>query len=275
VVVIPFNVLDLLGGPDGPLHGTARAIVEFALAIADFALVLPLISALHVHAVDDVREGREPALGSVARRGIATLPVWSPAALISWLGIAAGFLALIVPGVLLLLRWSVVAQAATLESRGWQEALSRSTVLTSGRYRHVLGLGLLLLVITELPYFALNFAFGWHTTTVLLFLLRTAINVGVSSFSALAVGLLYFDLTARFRQEGREFSGAGRNPELGDPLTPFAYTDENRPPGWYVDPEQPRRMRYWGADGETGWSKRTARTPKQTLAQWRDLRWKR
>jgi hypothetical protein len=271
VVVIPYNVLDLLGGPDGPLHGAALAIVGFALFIGDFALVLPLISALHVHAIDDVRQGREPVLGSVARRGLRTLPVWSPAALISWLGIFAGFVALIVPGVLLLLRWSVVAQAATLDSARWRDALDRSRLLTSNQYGHVLALSLMLLVIDEVPSIPVDFAFGLGKTTVVSFLLRTAISVVTSSFSALAIGLLYFDLTARFREEGREFTGSRRGPELGDPLTPFAYTDENRPHGWYVDPEQPRRMRYWAAGDKPVWSQRSTKTPGQTLVEWHNF----
>jgi hypothetical protein len=64
-------------------------------------------------------------------------------------------------------------------------------------------------------------------------------------------------------------------PHAGHSLDPGVYTDEGRPPGWYVDPDKPWRMRYWRTGKETGWSKKTTKTPKQVLDEWRDLRWRR
>jgi hypothetical protein len=44
------------------------------------------------------------------------------------------------------------------------------------------------------------------------------------------------------------------------------YSDAERPAGWYVDPDSPKRMRYWQEQGRwTG----SSRTPKAVLAQWR------
>jgi hypothetical protein len=280
VVVIPYDALYLLGRPNGPLHGPVRVAVELVLTVADFSLVLPLISALHVHAVDDVRQARTPKVGSVARRGLATLPMVCAAATVSWLGIMAGLVALIVPGILLFLRWSVVAQVAALGGHGWRDALERSKSLTEGFYRHIFALFFLVVLITSLPSLPIDLAFGLGTTTVASFLVRTAVGVATSSFGALAIGLLYFDLSARSREEAREpvvpeastdapLSAPASGP--GDPLTPDGYTDENRPPGWYIDPSHPRRMRYWAAGGELRWSGSTAKTPGPTLAEWRDL----
>jgi hypothetical protein len=61
----------------------------------------------------------------------------------------------------------------------------------------------------------------------------------------------------------------------GHPLDPMSWSNEDRPAGWYVDLESPWRMRYWAADGKFAWSGRTAKTPKQTLAEWKDPRWAR
>jgi hypothetical protein len=44
------------------------------------------------------------------------------------------------------------------------------------------------------------------------------------------------------------------------------YSDAERPAGWYVDPDSPKRMRYWQEQG--GWTGST-RTPKSILVQWR------
>jgi hypothetical protein len=101
----------------------------------------------------------------------------------------------------------------------------------------------------------------------------------------LATALLYFDLTARHHAE--EVEPVGSAPAIlptrsgptaeptGHTLDLASWSDENRPPGWYVDPSTPGRMRYWGADGTQTWSKRTAKTPKQTLAEWQDLKQRR
>ncbi len=279
VVIVPYEVLDAIPAL-GLVHGVANGLIGFALGIADIALVLPLISALHVYAVDDVRQGRQPDIGSVARRGMATLAVVSPAVLLSWLGIMAGLIAVIVPGVLLYLRWSVVAQTASLEAKDWRQALARSRVLTYGRYRHIFALLLLVAVITWSPSLVIHIIFGLKTT-VASFLIDAVISIPVTSFTALATAMLYFDLTAREKAETAELetkpepvvtvSGREVAPR-GHPLDPASWSDADRPSGWYVNPDSPWRMRYWLADGAGVWIKRSAKTPKATQAEWRDMR---
>jgi hypothetical protein len=282
-VVVPYQVVVLLATEVGPTGGVRLSFLDsmVLLAIQSF-LVTPLISALHVHAVDDVREGRDPALGSVARRGLITLPVVVAAAIISSFGIAAGFVALIVPGVLLLLRWGVVAQAAALEGEGWIDALRRSRELTKDNYLHIFGTWVLLWIVGGVPLVALGAA-THHSTAAVPFILGLALAILVRSFTALGTALLYFDLKARLQAARRPApvpsapeSSSGRVvPPTGHPLDPASWSDEDRPAGWYVDPDSPRRMRYWAADQAQTWSKRTTKTPKATQSEWRDLRWAR
>jgi hypothetical protein len=282
VVVVPYEVLETLPRL-GLLHGAARGWVEFALGIGEVALVLPLVSALHVYAVDDVRQGRRPRIESVARRGLARLRVISPAVLLTWIGIVLGLVALVVPGILLYARWAVVAQTGSLDAMSGREALAQSAELAHGNYRHNLGLLLLVFLITSVPYALLTFAFG--TTNALgPFLIRSALAVVTSSFAALATAFLYFDLKARLRSapapggpstaaaEPRSISGRIVAPD-GNPHDPASWSDEDRPRGWYVDPDAPWVMRYWTADPGQTWSRRSAKTPKAIAAEWRDLRW--
>jgi hypothetical protein len=278
VVVLPYQALEAIPQLE-LLHGAAQGWLSFALVVGDLALVVPLVSALHVYAVDDVREGRQPEISSVARRGIATLSVVSPAVFLSWLGITLGLAALIIPGIALAARWAVVAQTGSLGAKSWQEALTQSKHLTDGRYRHVLGLLFLVFLITSLPYAVLIPAFGLKSTALAPFLIHSALAVVTSSFTALATAFLYFDLTTRMRTEGPGKPAAPPPPRLdptippdGDPRDPGSWSDEDRPVGWYVDPDAPWVMRYWAADGQGRWSKRTTKTPKATLAGWRDMR---
>jgi hypothetical protein len=283
VVVVPYELIVLAVTGVGPLaQGSLGFGPSMLLNLIDLALIQPLISALHVHAVKDVRDGTRPELRSVTRRSLRVLPVVSAALVMSFLGATVGLVALIVPGILLFLRWSVAAPAAALEDEGWTTALKRSAGLTDGNYQHVFGLFLLVYLIGSVPSFALVKAFGHTDTTAASFLADTALQVIIRSFTALATALLYFDLKARFGmgpavEEPRmpaTLSGRTVAP-TGHPQDPASYSDEDRPPGWYVDPDKPWRMRYWAADGKPGWSKRTAKTPKETLAGWKDLRWKR
>ena len=275
-VVVPYQVIVLLATGAGPLaEGKLSFLTSLLLLAIGSFLINPLISALHVHAVDDVRNGRQPTIGAVARRGMLTLPVVVAAAIISSLGIAAGFVALIVPGVILTLRWAVVAQAAALEGGSWTDALRRSHKLTEANYMHVFGLGVLVGVIAVVPNYLLGLAFGHSTTTTASFLAGVAVGILIRSFSALATALLYFDLKARFRTAPARGtvptpqSSSGRIvPPTGHPLDPDSWSDEDRPAGWYIDPVEPIRMRYWPAGKSPAWSKRRARTPNKTWEEW-------
>lgn len=274
VVVVPYEALLLLDEFVGPAHSWVAALVYLAFNVAEFALVIPLISALHLFAIEDLREGREPELAPVFRRGLASLRVVSPAVFLSWLGIFAGFLALIVPGVILAIRWAVVAQTGALETTSWRKALTRSAALTERNRGHVLGLFALIFLINTVP--TVIYILVFHSSfTVGSVVVGAAFDVLTSSFTALAIALLYYDLRARFlikpapAPEPRSASGRVIPPS-GHPLDPASWSDEDRPAGWYVDPETPSRMRYWTADGSGQWSKRTAKTPKATQTEWKD-----
>lgn len=60
--------------------------------------------------------------------------------LLYFLGIAAGFVALVVPGLMLLAAWAVVVPVRLIEKTGILDALSRSAELTKGHRWAVLGL---------------------------------------------------------------------------------------------------------------------------------------
>src|ERR1019366_6866137 len=89
--------------------------ISLLLLLLRSALITPLISALHVHAVVSIGQGRRPRLGAIALRGVHVLPVVAAADITATAGIILGLVALIIPGILLMLRWAVVAQAAALE----------------------------------------------------------------------------------------------------------------------------------------------------------------
>jgi hypothetical protein len=122
-VVIPYWLIVLLIDGSGPLgqahHGASAVLIVTLLGVL---LVTPLISALHIHALTVIGEGRQPAIGAVLLRGVRVLPVVAAAEIVAGLGIVIGFVFLIVPGVILAIRWAVVAQAAAIERVDWRNA---------------------------------------------------------------------------------------------------------------------------------------------------------
>jgi hypothetical protein len=202
-VIAPYELVVLAATGHGPLASSAHQNlgVTYLVELVDLALVGPLISALHMHAVVLISERSTPRLGDVALRGLRVLPVVAAAAIIAALGIGVGFLALIVPGVLLLLRWSVVAQVAAVENEGWQAALARSRELTRGHYRHILGL----VVITALLGAGIQAGASSIPVGAASGAASVALGIAsrtiISSFSALTLALLYFDLRARANPE--------------------------------------------------------------------------
>jgi hypothetical protein len=198
-VIAPYDLVVLAATGSGPLatgvHGNAE--VPLLLDLLNLTLVGPLISALHVHAVVLIGEGDRPRVGEVALRGLRVLPIVIAAEIMATLGIALGFLALIVPGILLSLRWSVVAQAAAIEREGWLPALRRSGRLASGHYWHIFGLvlltGLLTLgVMRGAGAIPLGSSSGSGSVV-----LGIAVHTLTASFAALTLAMLYFDLRAR------------------------------------------------------------------------------
>lgn len=198
-VIAPYELAKLAVTGAGPFggggSGNAGAVALFQLIY--YVLVGPLISALHVHAVIDMGAGRAPKLGDVAMRGLRVLPVVAAAEIIAGLLIALGFIALVIPGIILSLRWAVVAQTAAVDNEGWLPALRRSRTLTQRNYLHIFGLQLTVGVLTA----GVGFIFGVATTgkwaDVGSVLLGIAVYTVIASFTALTLAILYFDLRAR------------------------------------------------------------------------------
>jgi hypothetical protein len=212
-VMAPYDLGVLAITGSAPLGGGASrgAGVLFVLSLLRLSLIGPLVSALHMSAVMSIGRGETPRVGPVAMRGLLVLPIVAAAEIVASLGIAVGFAALIVPGVLLSLRWAVVAQAAAVDREGWMPSLRRSGELTDGHYGHVFGL----LAVTGVLSFAVRLGaraiLAGNASGFASVLLGVAVDTVLASFVALTLALLYLDLNARLanppsvRRQAREY----------------------------------------------------------------------
>jgi hypothetical protein len=198
-VIAPYWIAVLAINGTGPLAGSGQEGlgVFYLLLFLDSALVGPLVSALHIQAVVRIGQRDTPRLAQIAMRGLSVLPVVAAAVIVADLGIALGILALVVPGVLLALRWSVVAQVAAVEHEGWIPSLGRSRELTRGHYWHILGL----FVVTALVNGGVNLGAEalplGSTSGAASVAVGIATHTITASFSALTLAILFFDLRAR------------------------------------------------------------------------------
>jgi hypothetical protein len=203
-VVVPYDLLSMAITGVGPL--AFRPHVSFTehlpLELLSFSLVGPLVSALHMHAVALIGEGRRPRIGEVAKRGLQVLPLVAAAEIVVNLGLIVGYALLIIPGLVLSVRWAVVAQVAAAERSPWRLALARSARLGSGRYAGIFGILAVLGVATLAIRAGVALADGGWTlnarsTSVTSVALGMLVNVVTASFAALTLAILYFDLRAR------------------------------------------------------------------------------
>jgi hypothetical protein len=200
VVVAPFGLLvdgvwgrALADGADGKGPPAQRYTSLFLAAY----LLPTLVTALVVRVVEGLGRGEAPAAGAALRRAA---PVVLPTLLVvavAGVGVAAGLLALIVPGVYLAVAWFFAAQVVVLEGvRGPRRALGRSRALVTGLWGHVfvrlLVSGLLFSLIGLLVQ--LVGAAGGPALYVSGVIVGQAIAL---SLTAIAGTLLYFDVRAR------------------------------------------------------------------------------
>lgn len=195
-MVAPYELLVLAATGRSPFAKQPHLFTAIVLTVIEFVIVSPLISALYIHAVRSIDAGQAPRLSRVAVRGLAVLPTVAAAEIIATLGIAIGALAFIIPGVILLIRWAVVAQVAAVEDTDWVTALRRSGELTAGHYLHVLGVvfaaGVIAALVTNLGVTIVR-----EQVTVPALTLGIVVETTARSFVALTLAVLFFDLLAR------------------------------------------------------------------------------
>ncbi len=116
-----------------------------------------LQGALTRASVDDLSH-KGVSLGAALGDGLRYFFPLFIVALLVGLGVLVGFFFLVVPGLILIVRWAVSAPAAVIEREGPSHSIGRSAELTSGYRWAVFGLVLLYLVFAYAVSIGLQFA---------------------------------------------------------------------------------------------------------------------
>jgi hypothetical protein len=197
LVVSGIGLGQLSGGFDS---GTTRAGVGVVVA-EDYLLVGPLISAMVIHALLAVADGRRPQIGPAIMSGLEAFRPIFVAVVIGAAGVILGFFVFILPGIWLGVRWFFAPQAVVVDGRRGVAALERSAELVQGSWWRVAGVILFIIVVATIagsviqaPFIAL--ARSADSSAVWL-AGNTVASALTTPFEALMITLLYFDLLAR------------------------------------------------------------------------------
>ncbi len=166
---------------------------SFAIAILFWALSV-LYQGMVVELVQDLQSGRRDhsVIGLIRSVEPVLLPLMAVSVLFA-LGVAIGFVLLIIPGLILLVRWSVVAPVTVLERPGVFAAFRRSAELVRGNGWAVFGV----IILVSLAVLVVSFAVGLASASlgaVGRALVQWVVNAAVAPLSALSASVIYFVL---------------------------------------------------------------------------------
>jgi hypothetical protein len=182
----------------------AAATLLLDLVLGNFGLLVALVLSFVgifwlegaiVLAVQDVRDGRvdlstqetlskvRPFLGALIGAG-----------LLAGLGILVGFILLIVPGLILLTWWSLIAPVIVLESSAVIASFGRSRELVRGHGWQVFGVIVVSFLINVVASIILSLALSWLSSGPRSFVQSLVSNTVITPFIAAAWTLMYFKL---------------------------------------------------------------------------------
>lgn len=170
----------------------------FALAILALATVVvgtTWLQGAFVYAVQDARDGTfDASIGEVFSRVSSSIAPLVLASLLAGLGIAFGFVLLILPGLFLLTIWAVIAPVIVVEKRRALDAFGRSRELVRGHGWTVFGIVLITGLLSGVATTLLQAAFSFLPRFLEIFVGSTIAQSVVAPFSAIAIAITYFRL---------------------------------------------------------------------------------
>jgi hypothetical protein len=187
-------LIGIAGLINGILRTTDSLILELVGSIITLVATV-LYTGYVVKLVQDVRDGRldqsMSELFSAAAPYIGTLILNG---ILYGIAVFFGFIALIVPGLILITIWAVVAPAIVVENQGVIEAFGRSRDLVRGNGWNVffaIVLAFLILAVVYIVLGAIGVGIGDDAGTVVASVIA---NVIAAPVAALVSSILFFDL---------------------------------------------------------------------------------
>lgn len=211
MALIVYLVVDLLNALVATLFGHGAGV---ALLLALITTVVSLVGTFWlqgalVYAVDDVRDGRvDTTLGQVFERVRPYLGTLILAGILAGVGIAIGFVLLIVPGLILLTWWCLIVPVIVLEEKHVGESFSRSRELVRGHGWTVFGVVVIVAIVSSIASGIIQSIFSFLGLFLRYWIGGAIASAIVGPFIAIALTLMYFKLRELGTAEVREASAS-------------------------------------------------------------------
>lgn len=195
-VLLPlaFGLFLIVAVVDGLLAGGSLILVPLSVAVSVIAGTL--YQGMVVSLVRDVQDGRRDS--SVGDLVSQTAPVVLPligAGLLAGLGIGVGFILLVVPGLILLTIWAVIAPVIVVEHSGVMDAFGRSRELVRDNGWQVFGVIVSVFLIGIVASLVLNaIGAGISDSVGMRILFSLIASTLTAPLTALAAATIYFRL---------------------------------------------------------------------------------
>ena len=202
IVVTPYVLLidgvwgrALAEGADARQNNGPTAVY----VLIGFLIVQPLMAACASRFLLALADGRELDVGQTLREGASAVLPAAAAVAIAAIGIAAGALLLVLPGIWLAVRWAFVAQAVVVDGERGVEALRHSAALVDGRWWATCGRLIVLNLVGGAIALVTGLPAAGITNGVVYTVLITIGTAASVSYTALATTMLFFDRRATRR----------------------------------------------------------------------------
>jgi hypothetical protein len=168
----------------------------FPVVIIISTIVATLYEGMVVGLVRDVQDGRrDSSVGDLVNSAVPVLLPLIAVGILAGIGIGIGFLLLIVPGLILLTIWAVVAPAVVVERAGVIDAFRRSRELVRGNGWQVFGVIIVAFLIAAVAGFILNaIAVSIADGPIIRIVFSALASTLTAPITALVAAVLYFRL---------------------------------------------------------------------------------
>jgi MFS family permease len=217
IVAVPYLILLALRLAQAALLGKSLIVSTFVVGgvmVVAYLIALAASQSATVVAVSAVHLDKPisigTAFGAVKGRLLKIIGIM----IAMWVGLAVGFLLLIIPGIILSLGWALTIPVAVIENKGLKESTSRSWFLTKGDRGRIFVVAFLFVVLLYIMMILLQgpllFALGssrlvMRTTFPGWFLVLNSVATFISEclvgpLLTIALSLIYYD--ERVKKEG-------------------------------------------------------------------------
>ena len=203
IVGLPNSAVQLIQGNAAAVTGafaSPTVIITGLLGFFVFLFLSVILQATLIVATLNDLANKEINLGDCISQAIRKFWPLLGLGLFFGLGIALGFLLLIVPGVILYLMWIVAAPVMMAEDKGIMESFKRSTELTSGS-KGMIFLLIIIFVVAAAIIGGIGGAIGVFSVTASV-IAATIINTITGALQGAGIASIYVDL--RTAKEGTD-----------------------------------------------------------------------